>query len=59
MRTMHDYDCSIYECMVGGSPEAGICTCGYGVAYKLENDGNIREMYSDEQLQSIMLLDYY
>ncbi len=46
MKKQHDGDCSVYACLGNKTPEAGICTCGYG--HQLLRQGNPLEMYSEE-----------
>jgi len=46
MKTKHDGDCTIYSSLINGSPENGICTCGYG--WQRVREGNWSEMYSRE-----------
>lgn len=49
MKKGHDGDCTIYAVMLGtDSPEAGICTCGYGLQEKRKL--NFEYMYSKERL---------
>ena len=39
MKTQHDSDCSIYATLDNiGMPEAGICTCGYGLKQMRKGD---------------------
>jgi|WetSurMetagenome_2_1015567.scaffolds.fasta_scaffold532929_2 hypothetical protein len=49
MKDQHDGDCTIYSCLHNGSPENGICTCGYG--YQRVREGDWSEMYSKELKQ--------
>ena len=51
IKTRHDGDCTIYSCLHNGSPENGICTCGYG--HQIIIKGDWSEMYSKE-LRKIM-----
>jgi hypothetical protein len=48
MKPRHDGDCSIYSLLMNGTPEDGICTCGYGQQVRRERPGDISEMYSEE-----------
>ncbi len=49
IKTKHDGDCTIYAALENiGMPEAGICTCGYGHQYKLFNNDDDKELYSQE-----------
>lgn len=49
IKTKHDGDCTIYAVLENiGMPEAGICTCGYGHQYRVFNDGDDKELYSQE-----------
>jgi hypothetical protein len=44
----HHGDCTIYMMLINsGRPEAGICTCGYGLSLVRRND-NWSQMYSAE-----------
>ncbi len=46
----HAGDCAIYASLVSGTPEAGICTCGYGL--RQLRKGNPKEMYSEERREA-------
>jgi hypothetical protein len=43
----HHGDCTIYMLINSGRPEAGICTCGYGLSL-VKRNGNWSQMYSAE-----------
>ncbi len=45
--TEHSGDCSIYSGLVNGTPESGICTCGYGLQV-MRDSGNPNKLYSNE-----------
>jgi len=49
----HDGNCTIYASLRNaGMPEAGICTCGYGL-YTRFRTGSFEDMYSDELRQKL------
>ena len=43
----HAGDCTIFAALMNGSPEDGICTCGYG--RERVRHGDRSEMYSEER----------
>lgn len=48
----HAGDCTIYASIINiGMPEAGICTCGYGLALKRHCDYS--ELFSEELIESL------
>ncbi len=48
----HVGDCSIYASLINEFPEAGICTCGYGLNCFRKN-GYFSELYSDELISRL------
>lgn len=53
-RTNHAGDCTIYAAMMNGSPEDGICTCGYAHDHKADQSGDWPERaYSEERLNDM------
>ena len=54
----HTGDCTIYASLCNiGTPEAGICTCGYGAHIRFK-EASEREMYSKE-FEEANLAEYY
>ena len=49
----HENQCSIYLSQSHIIPEAGICTCGYGLTV-LQNRGSYQEMYSQKRKLEIV-----
>lgn len=45
--SQHSGDCTIYASSHNGTPEAGVCICGYGLQVMKET-GNKNELYSRE-----------
>ena len=49
----HSGDCSIYSSLINNTPEAGVCTCGYGLQV-MRKTGNHRDLYSTELIEKLM-----
>jgi hypothetical protein len=53
--SQHSGDCTVYASLHNGTPEAGVCTCGYGLQVMRETGDN-REIYSEELIKRLIEL---
>src|SRR5262245_4568886 len=51
-RTHHAGDCTFYVAVINHTITDGICTCGYGLQYRYEHDGDESQLISKERLDS-------
>ena len=51
-KTKHDGDCSIFAAIDNGTPDCGVCTCGYGIQ-GMREDAGIEELYSSERISAL------
>jgi len=49
----HSGDCTIYTSLINDTPEAGVCTCGYGLNLMRET-GDYEELYSKELKEKLL-----
>jgi hypothetical protein len=52
-RTGHAGDCTFYASLINQCITDGICTCGYGLQYRDDHDGDQSQMCSKELLDSL------
>lgn len=51
IHVQHDGDCPIYSSMANNFCTDGICTCGFGHEYAYLNNGDDKNLFSNERLK--------